>query len=247
VWIGALRQVCLENGIFEPTFPIKDMSRLELEHAVTTRNRFVLHVLQRALLSAQALRTIFVRIIVPPSSARGADSPIFTDVVLIPGGRFLITATLTEFVQLWDLGFAPLLFRNDRPLAVAEVGNLDSDCKLLTYPTLDGNGILLLVVTSTERYGTCASLPLKCNPHLVFSRRKVSVLSINPVSDKPMFDVVASFQFHEDDIRAGTSTLTGDRVAFYGGGLVIVWNFVCREWTKWKYEPTVFDTDTFQW
>ncbi|KAF8957846.1 hypothetical protein BDZ97DRAFT_1924226 [Flammula alnicola] len=35
VWIKALRQICVENSIFRPTFPLERMTLGELEHACT--------------------------------------------------------------------------------------------------------------------------------------------------------------------------------------------------------------------
>ena len=41
VWVAALHRVCLENALFLPSFPISDMSNLELEKSAMAPRRWI--------------------------------------------------------------------------------------------------------------------------------------------------------------------------------------------------------------
>ena len=41
VWVAVLHQVCLDNTLFLPSFPMPDMSDLELERAATAPHKWI--------------------------------------------------------------------------------------------------------------------------------------------------------------------------------------------------------------
>jgi hypothetical protein len=152
VWVNALRTAFSDGQVFEPTYPIKDMTLLELEHAATSRSRFAAR-LWNELQGDQPLTPIAIRILrLHPPLSPEIEHPFghFKNSVLVPGGRFLITSTNTDIVQLWDLGFHPNILINQCPLASVHVSVLDDDFELLVQPTVDQRGVLLLTTSNFQ-------------------------------------------------------------------------------------------------
>lgn len=73
----------------------------------------------------------------------------FEIATLVPGGRFLFTAT-TGLVQLWDLGFSPESMIRERPVVSMLVEGLWDEWQLCLQPTSDGEGIVMLLPYSLQ-------------------------------------------------------------------------------------------------
>jgi hypothetical protein len=136
------------------------MSISELEHAATSPARF------RTLLRSQlncllpAMEPYVKRILTPPSRGRlpkaalelgipaNAFTVPFSDIILVTGGRFLITRNELSLVQIWDLGFSASMAIHPYPIA----SHLEPGCgpEFYAQATADGNGILVLTITSEE-------------------------------------------------------------------------------------------------
>ena len=144
--MNALRTVCFDYNIFLPTFPLDEMIVPELEQASTCHHRFTAR-LRNELDNKHPLAPIAIRILkLHPSETSSLGD--FNNMTLIPGGRFLISSTNKDIVQLWDLGFTPDMLIIHKPLASVLVNDLDNAFELLVQPTSDGRGILLLTVSS---------------------------------------------------------------------------------------------------
>jgi hypothetical protein len=136
------------------------MRTFELEHAATSPARF------RSLLHRQLsfilppIEPYVKRILTPPSRGRlpkgalesgipvTAFTGAFTDLILVPGGRFLITRNDLFLVQIWDLGFSASMAIHPYPIA----SHLEPKCgpEFYAQATADGKGILLLTVSTDE-------------------------------------------------------------------------------------------------
>ncbi|KAL1659798.1 hypothetical protein GGF50DRAFT_64522 [Schizophyllum commune] len=103
VWIARVRHICATNDVFAPTFDLASMPVAALERAATAPQRFfrlikasgrgskLYPVHRRALSLAQ-----------DGNAVPGFDSESFRQIRLVPGGRFMLARTRTEF-QIWDL------------------------------------------------------------------------------------------------------------------------------------------------
>ena len=86
VWMAALRRVCLDNTLFLPSFPISDMSDLELENAAMAPRRWIelCGALMRQHLNDPGA------ILSPPQATRIIDAIEIdyatTDLFIVPGG-----------------------------------------------------------------------------------------------------------------------------------------------------------------
>ena len=126
----ALHQVCLDNVIFLPSFPISDMSDLELEQAAMGPRRWI-DSLQKQhsndpneLLEPQTIRII-----------RDAANSFF---FIAPGGRYLVTAG--EGIFVWDLGYVSTA---DCELVAST--RLEDEFEFLeVQATPDGEGLIIL-------------------------------------------------------------------------------------------------------
>lgn len=100
VWIFILRSLCQRRYIFFPSYPIDEMDVVRVERAALGHSRFA-HLLQdNSSLTddSPALRPM-ARSIVSLSEPQDHE-----ELYLVPGGRFLITAS-RHAVDLWDLGY----------------------------------------------------------------------------------------------------------------------------------------------
>ena len=135
VWVAALHRVCFDNTLFLPSFPILDMSDLELEGAAMAPRRWLelcgALQNQHSNNSSEMLHPRATRII-----EHGDSSHFF----IVPGGRYLVTAG--RGIMVWDLGYVSTV---DCKL-VASVGPDDGlyfeFCVVRATP--DGKGLVIL-------------------------------------------------------------------------------------------------------
>ena len=147
IWIEALHRVCQENKLFLPSFPIADMSDMELEQAAIAPRRWIELC---ASFTTQAISDPGV-LKLSPTTTRITDHPLKgteqgwdeTDLILVPGGRYLVgCCPLAGRLWVWDLGYLP-----------------SADCKLIAsaqssgsltgvQATPDGMGLVILTISS---------------------------------------------------------------------------------------------------
>jgi hypothetical protein len=105
VWVAALHRVCLDNTLFLPSFPISDMSDLELEKTAMAPRRWIelcgafeKHHLNDpgAILFPRTAR------IINDSFATGVYYTD-TDFFIVPGGRYLVSNSPTGGISVLDL------------------------------------------------------------------------------------------------------------------------------------------------
>ena len=133
IWVTALQRVCLVNALFLPSFPICDMSDLELERAAIAPCRWIelcgTFLKQRSDDFSEMLHLRTTRII---------KDNMVKSLHIVPGGRFLVTAGYGLFI--WDLGYVSTV---DCKL-VASIG-LEYDFGLfMVQATSDGKGLIIL-------------------------------------------------------------------------------------------------------
>ncbi|KAF8888612.1 hypothetical protein BD779DRAFT_1523943 [Infundibulicybe gibba] len=216
VWISALRRVCREYNVFEPTFPIDRMTLNELESTSTSPSRF--SALLWHGLPSKPLQPAGIRIL--KNSETQQPLGRFYDSTLLPGGRFLITRALGTKLHLWDLGHSPAVLIKSKPLATITIPDVDSDFELLTQLTDDGLGIHLLIVS-------------------MLSKLKFHIYEIYPLSMSPEFRLIATFCHPRVFVDA--YVLTPTLLAFHGDESTVVWNFISNTWAKWVVDDDVLD------
>jgi len=141
--MNALRRVCVRHSVFAPTFPIADMTVLQLEHSATSPTRLLARI--RRDLPTGSIQPVCTRMLtkLPAASA-------FHDTFLVPGGRFLFTRSPGNTIELWDLGFSP-----DSVIRLIASEHFENEHTFIVYlqPKGDGLGILVVVeVVFTSRY-----------------------------------------------------------------------------------------------
>ena len=128
-----LHQVCVDNALFLPSFPIIDMSDLELERAAMGPRKWI--DLCGAL---QKEDSAFSEMSYPRKTRTiedGGESHFF----IVPGGRYLVTAGIC--LSIWDLGYVS----NVDCKLVASV-RLEGHCHIfMVQPTPDGKGLVILI------------------------------------------------------------------------------------------------------
>ena len=95
--MAALHRVCLDNTLFLPSFPVPDMSVLELERAAMAPRRWI------ELCSAfQKQHSDDSGEMLHQQTTRAIKDVVGT-LFIVPGGRYLVTAGYSLLV--WDLGY----------------------------------------------------------------------------------------------------------------------------------------------
>ncbi|KAF5330237.1 hypothetical protein D9611_010626 [Ephemerocybe angulata] len=117
VWLEALERVCDKYGIFKPTFPMEEMSILELEHASTGPTRFLDGV--KRYQPEESVRPYLTRTPQLRRERSSYDSFVYDAFQLVPGGRFLFTSAI-DTVCLFDLGYNMNVPVKPSPLAVLD-------------------------------------------------------------------------------------------------------------------------------
>ena len=142
VWVAALHRVCLDNTLFLPSFPISDMSDLELERSAMAPHRWIelCGAFEKQLLNDPGARLC-------PLATRIIDDSLFIEVdvnaiefLIVPGGRYLVSSS-HEVISVLDLGYTSSA---DCEL-IASVG-LDGGYKeFIVQATPDGMGLIIFL------------------------------------------------------------------------------------------------------
>ena len=129
--------MCLHNSLFLPTFPINDMSDVELEQAALAPHRWIslcsTFAKQHPHDCDAALR---------PSTKRIIRNPCWSkpDIFLVPGGRYLASYSL-ERICVWDLGYTS----NADPQLLASLGPNAEPHSFRINTTSDCMGLVIIV------------------------------------------------------------------------------------------------------
>jgi hypothetical protein len=107
VWVAALHRVCFDNALFLPSFPISDMSDLELEKSAMAPRRWIQ-------LCSSFKRPEYLNEpggILRPRATRIIDGSFATEVdygntefFIVPGGRYLLNYS-RDIISVLDLGY----------------------------------------------------------------------------------------------------------------------------------------------
>ena len=139
IWVAALHRVCFDNTLFLPSFPIPEMSDLEIEKAAMGPRRWI------ELCGAYEKQVFFndgrpAQLL--PRTTRIIDD-LFdtkvdfdsTDLFLVPGGRYLVCSSPIDIFVL-DLGYAS-----------------SADCKLMASVEPEGGNKVSMVHTTPDGMG----------------------------------------------------------------------------------------------
>jgi hypothetical protein len=139
VWVDALHRVCLDNGLFLPSFPIDDMSDLELEKAAMGPRRWI------GLCGAFEKANDPAAILCPRATRIINDLFPFevdyetTNFIFVPGGRYLVGYS-PDGISVLDLGYTSS--SNCKLIASVRMeGECDISCKVQATP--DGMGLVI--------------------------------------------------------------------------------------------------------
>ena len=137
VWVAALHRICLDNMLFLPSFPISDMSDLELERAAMAPRRWIelCGAFKKqhsndpgAILHPRATR------ILNDSFATEVNYAT-TDIFLVPGGRYLVSSS-PGGISILDLGYTS-----------------SADCKLIASVEPEGGSDTCIVQATPDGMG----------------------------------------------------------------------------------------------
>ena len=145
VWLAALHQVCIDNTLFLPSFPISDMSDLELEKAAMGPRRWIelCGGFKKQNLSdpGAILRPRTTRIINDLFKSAPMVKYISTEFFIVPGGRYAVSYS-PDGISFLDLGYTSTA---DCKL-IASVGPPEGGSDTcIVQPTPDGMGLIILL------------------------------------------------------------------------------------------------------
>ena len=140
--MAALRQVCLENTPFLPSFPISDMSDLEIEKAAMGPRRWIelCGALEKQQLNdpSATLCPRSTRIIRVDELLATKIRFVTTEFFFVPGGRYLVSSS-HDGISVWDLGYTSNV--DCKLIASVDPGVGSHDCMFQATP--DGMGLII--------------------------------------------------------------------------------------------------------
>ena len=98
IWKDSIKRACETYGLYEPSYPLLEMSLQDLKRAALAPFR-VASLIQRCPPGQKLLADSAPTIVHEEINPR--QPPVIR---LIPGGRFLLTVASPSSLQLWDLG-----------------------------------------------------------------------------------------------------------------------------------------------
>ena len=144
VWLAALHQVCVDNTLFLPSFPISDMSDLELEKAAMGPRRWIelcgSFKKQNLNDPGAILRPRATRIINDLFKSAPMVDYMTTEIFIVPGGRYAVSYS-HDGISILDLGYTSTA---DCKL-LASVGPGGGSLPCIVQPTPDGMGLIILL------------------------------------------------------------------------------------------------------
>ncbi|KDQ58303.1 hypothetical protein JAAARDRAFT_664121 [Jaapia argillacea MUCL 33604] len=152
LWMTLLRRRLSRNGVLLSTFPMAELSLALLEHFVTLPERFLARIKSRIDRGYSTWQPDATRILERhhPHISKWDPAMLgsFESLKLLPGGRFMVTATNNSIIELWDLGYNPSSILPHQPLAYLRVQERlvltdSTEIQPLTHVMDDSSGFLL--------------------------------------------------------------------------------------------------------
>ncbi|KAJ6586322.1 hypothetical protein DFH09DRAFT_1359690 [Mycena vulgaris] len=210
VWIQALRALCAERNIFLSSFPIPEMTLPQLEHSTTASHRFLARM--RHDFKTGTLRPFSTRLLSSLASATEG----FKNMVLVPGGRFLLTSCRRN-VRLWDLGFHSGAVIAPSPISSVDVG-LTSISRIATIQSSTNHQEILVLVIS--RQSSNAGF--------------LNVYRLSPSAGKPQFSLLAAAAVSDGYLEL--RSFSESRTSVSDNEFILTWNFIQDTWVRWGDE-----------
>ncbi|KAJ8516844.1 hypothetical protein ONZ45_g5916 [Pleurotus djamor] len=208
VWINAIRLVCAQRGIFTRSFPVKEMSLAQLEHAATSPFRFT-NIIRKSTGSTTA-QPVAIRLLQPrlPKDMSG-ENGVFDSSYLVPGGRFLLTRSSRNLLQLWDLGYSADMMIKPESIASHHLGEGELQFDPDAQVTQDGQGLLVFLA----------------------SENVFRIFEVYPLSPSPTFKKVASI----DVVLGGRCVyvFTNKTIIYYMNRRLTVWDYMADTIATW--------------
>ena len=146
VWVAALHRVCLDNTLFLPSFPISDMSDLEIEKAAMGPRMWI-----ELCGTYERLNDPDATLRLCPRSTRIINDSFPTEVdsdseatqfFIVPGGRYLVSSLPERIISVLDLGYTSS--SDCKLIASVELPVKDvTDGELIVRATPDGMGLTI--------------------------------------------------------------------------------------------------------
>jgi len=220
VWIGALNRTCRHNSLFLPSFPIPDMSLLELERAATAPSRWIMLSSSKDRNPNKLLPSRTTRI-TNNSIPFTLDDLTLQNLYLVPGGRYLVASSglsrrTCDCVGVWDLGYVfDGAMSSDEKMTKVWVTRINGLGHFIVCPTPDGLGIRILTYSDHNSIYT------------------LSLFEIYPQKNTHEHAKFGELTLIHDCY--GKPVLCGNRAIIYvpTTGTVIVWDFMAN--TNWSF------------
>ncbi|KII87672.1 hypothetical protein PLICRDRAFT_42180 [Plicaturopsis crispa FD-325 SS-3] len=241
VWINALRRVTTRPGaaVFAHTFPMEEMTLLQLKHAATTPYRFLwaiecqgadgfLQPVARRVLSPPYPKD-------PPGATHDISPVVFTHSQVVPGGRFLLTQSSVYMLQLWDLGYRPGMMVDPVPIASVKIGVEVDHYIPSTFPTEDGEGLVVAIVSVA---------PGTTPPKATWDVFEIYPLATTPGSRR--FNRIGSIPYAKPEKFAPFFHNSDLLIANLEDNTVFAWDFRNDRAVKWDVSTIVEEAETSQ-
>ncbi|KAF8802291.1 hypothetical protein BYT27DRAFT_7173508 [Phlegmacium glaucopus] len=220
VWKDALHRICVENTLFEPSFPIASMSLLELERASMGPRRWIARSSSKERTLDGVLPHLAMRRLILPTidGLFVGDPESLESVYLVPGGRYLFSFS-KNWMGLWDLGSPYSSGKEPHVIATASVVFFGL---YLVHSTPDGLGLRIFI-----------PYPIPYNTESFFA---YEIYEIYPESTSPQIAQIAHTHVPTSSSSLIFYSLSYDRLIFLHGNMLTVWDYKANTWGRWSFE-----------
>ncbi|KAJ2922944.1 hypothetical protein H1R20_g14108, partial [Candolleomyces eurysporus] len=202
-WIAILKSLCVEKGVYLPSYPAADMDVAQLQNAAKGTYRWGCLLKENGKKSHEDHSNTTELPHVSKVFLPGPEPPNDKRHILIPGGRYLVTADHHNLILL-DLGYVGTQVR---PTVVDKVSLLephvpDFDICDLTFRLIENDGLRIAVAADVL----------------------AKVYDIFPTSVEPRFQELGKISLFDVGICWRLSIL-GDRLFMKWAETIVCWNF----------------------
>ncbi|KAF6748203.1 hypothetical protein DFP72DRAFT_578589 [Ephemerocybe angulata] len=256
VWTLALREICIRDALFFPSYPVDKMSVKQLMRACLAPDLWNERVRAGPGLKDPGVQTLSSELL-ESDPFEGAQRDSYNRVYFVPGGRYLIDHAGGS-LRLWDLGL-PSIFREkegnaQEPRVVTSILIMDPSQVLddeggVVLDTDGGGQETIEFVVCPSRDGMRLRVWVVPGPSNVKGGDSMSctssVYEIELGSHQPDFTLMASLTVLTPawSVVWGDLSMRDDTAIFHSLDYIIVWDFCDSKAKAWRVRSRTDNTD----
>lgn len=256
VWTITLREICIRDALFFPSYPVEEMSVKQLMRACLAPDLWNERIRTGPGLKDSGVQTLSSEPL-ESDPLEGAQRDSYNRVYFVPGGRYLIDHAGGR-LRLWDLGL-PSIFREEEANAqeprivtsilITDPSQVSDDEGGMELDTDGGGQATIEFVVCPSRDGMRLRVWVVPGPSTVKGGVSMSctssVYEIDLGSHQPDFTLMSSLTVLTPvwSVLWGDLSMRDDTAIFHSLDYIIVWDFCDSKAKAWRVRSRTDNTD----